>query len=396
LLNINGKEINMSATRVTAEERSAMGTLNKFPPTLPLHEIPSVHRNVPLDKVEETTRKIQAKYESTEFFYRTVLDNLTKRTLKNECRVITPLFDSRTVLKTVVKGTAIGAGIGFVFGGVAGVVIGIITKPPVDVSSALVTLGSAAKMGGIGCGCGAGGGAAIGAAIGALVAVKKAKKAEEVRICQRPEIRQWMEEWKIGERKERYDLFLNSLKKHLGGHDALLGRYKEVHGNDAFSSIARPTGLGIPTIPVRSPNGHVYEKEMIEAHLDLRWTAIEEEERNLRESGYGEDRIRTRIAELHTTVCPMRGDPFRKEDLRYAFDFVEQLTRNLRAIRDSELQPIIDRLVEHYTMLDNSVVSQVSVKLALDLRTAGVSEKRILIAVNALNQAIILRGRPSA
>jgi hypothetical protein len=298
------------------------------------------------------------------------------------------------VLKTVVKGTAIGAGIGFAFGGVAGIAIGIITVPPVTLPTALITAANAAKMGGIGGLYGAGGGAPIGAAIGALVAVKKAKRAEEVRICQMPEVRQWMEDWKTGKKKEQYDLFLNSLKKHLGGHDALLDRYVDVHGED--DSIICRINFGIPTIPVRSPNGHVYEKEMIEAHLDLRWAAIEEEERNLRESGYDEDRITARIAELRTTVCPMRGEPFRKQDLRYAFDFVDQARRNLRAIKDNELQPTIDRLVDHYTLLDNSVVSQVSVKLALDLRNAGVSEEQTLIAINALEEARALRENPPA
>jgi hypothetical protein len=322
-----------------------------------------VHRNVPLNKVEETNRKIRAKYESTEFFYRTVLDKMTRRALEDKCRVIVPLFNTKTVLKTVVKGTAIGAGIGFAFGGVAGIAIGIITVPPVTLPTALITAANAAKMGGIGGLYGAGGGAPIGAAIGALVAVKKAKRAEEVRICQMPEVRQWMEDWKTGKKKEQYDLFLNSLKKHLGGHDALLDRYV---------------------------------KEMIEAHLDLRWAAIEEEERNLRESGYDEDRITARIAELRTTVCPMRGEPFRKQDLRYAFDFVDRARRNLRAIKDNELQPTIDRLVDHYTLLDNSVVSQVSVKLALDLRNAGVSEEQTLIAINALEEARALREDPPA
>ena len=99
-----------------------------------------------------------------------------------------------------------------------------------------------------------------------------------------------------------------------------------------------------PEMPVRSPNGHVYDLACISEWLDRKWAYIETRVNELHDStATKQQRDATRAELAQHTVCPMRGAPFHKKDLVYDTAFSLALRNHLKELleEDGDLNPHI-------------------------------------------------------
>lgn len=297
-------------------------------PRKPLHEFESTHKIVAFMEVEDKEREIERKYKPAPFFGQLPLSTQIK------IIVNTDIWDVAKILETV----AITAGIGGGAGAVAGMGISWISGNKLQVTP-LTTAG----------------GALLGAKIGYKIALSNFVKNHSIEISKLSEFG----EWKKGLDKERYDLFLNCLKNHIDM-------------DETFENFFCPVTLDVPEIPVRCPNGRVYEKKAIEDHLDQRWTAIQ----RLRDSKCSPDRINAALE----TVSPLRGRPFKKEDLKYAVEFSREAVRLLERVRNdiksahsSEAIVIegLKRLIRQYRVTHQAVTDETISLMTRDIFKLG-------------------------
>ena len=329
--------------------------LDSYPLEKPVHELDSMHQKVVFNKVDETAQKITAKYgKSPEDFYNTICGQDTKDRLRSELHLNTYLFDTKKLLKILACSTGIGAGIGFALTGIPSLIIVISSKG--EASELAIKLVAAGTLTGT----------AIGSLVGIPIAYKIAKAKGRIKILNSPQFK----EWKKGMGKEKYDLFLNCLKN----HSAFM---EEPKNEKEWENYICPITHEIPAIPVISPNGHIYEKEAIEKHLDIAWARIQ----GYLDDGYVEANLQDKLV----TVCPLRGKPFKKEDLKYASNFVEEVSKKLEKVskkleidpgRDSVLQEGIIQLLNHYKEMEESVSVEVMSRLSEDLLKMGATDEQ--------------------
>lgn len=94
-----------------------------------------------------------------------------------------------------------------------------------------------------------------------------------------------------------------------------------------------PISLDFPQTPVRSPNGHVYDKQAIEEYLDMKEARLAEVIQHVANEGRtGDPVIEQRIEEIRNTFCPFRGPYFTKDQLVYDRDFALRMRRKLNEL----------------------------------------------------------------
>ena len=329
--------------------------LDSYPLEKPVHELDSMHQKVVFNKVDETAQKITAKYgKSPEDFYNTICGQDTKDRLRSELHLNTYLFDTKKLLKIMACSTGIGAGLGFVVTGIPSLIIVISSKG--EASELAIKLVAAGTLTGT----------AIGSLVGIPIAYKIAKAKGRIKILNSPQFKEWKKS--IG--KEKYDLFLNCLKN----HSAFM---EEPKNEKEWENYICPITHEIPAIPVISPNGHIYEKEAIEKHLDTVWARIQ----GYLDDGYVEADLQDKLV----TVCPLRGKPFKKEDLKYASEFVKKVSKKLEtAAKKLEIAPKDDdilkegivQLYDHYRRTEDAISIEVMSRLSEELLQLGASDEQ--------------------
>ena len=202
-------------------------------------------------------------------------------------------------------------------------------------------------------------GGGLGLAISTPIAIKKALKVGTVIIKQSKQF----EYWKACKTKEQYELFLYCIKNFAKDAD--------------FEDFICPIAQDIPLVPVASPNGHVYDKEAIETHLDIQWAKIE----GYRASGYTKAQLQKKM----TIICPMRSQSFKKEDLKYDIDFAKNAIKFLKGIKaklqiDPDEDPILEEgcnaLLEDYQQNYAAVKIDAIMQLTRELTILGATEKQ--------------------
>lgn len=112
--------------------------------------------------------------------------------------------------------------------------------------------------------------------------------------------------------------------------------------DEEFRDLICPISHELPVVPVRSPNGHVYEKSEIETWLDSN----------------------------PNNPCPMRGNPFTKADLIYDEKHVRKIVMRARALMNQHviqnqdveagIKALSNNLVERSASLLAEELSQVA------------------------------------
>lgn len=122
---------------------------------------------------------------------------------------------------------------------------------------------------------------------------------------------EWIAEQKLQFRYESYREYINSYFPEAG-------------------EFLCPISQDFPQTPVRSPNGHVYDKEAIEIYLDLKEAHLAQVLRQLSEENIPADPLF--IEELKGSFCPFRGAYFTKDQLVYDRDFALRMRRKLSGL----------------------------------------------------------------
>lgn len=106
----------------------------------------------------------------------------------------------------------------------------------------------------------------------------------------------------------------------------------------AYNTNARellcPISQDFPQIPVRSPNGHIYDKSSIEEYLDRKERSMQHTLMVMKNEGHSDEEIQQYHEELKTFICPFRGPYFTKDQLVYDRSFSLQMRRKLSAVID--------------------------------------------------------------
>lgn len=303
-------------------------------PRKPLHEFESTHKMVAFSQVEEKEKEIERKFTVDRFFSQLPV---TEQML---VVVNTDIWDVAKILTTVATAAGIGAGLG----ALTGLSIKFLSREWIQITPYTTTIGSI-----------------LGARVGYRISVNNFFKTHSIEISKSIKFI----EWKNAIDKEKYDLLLNCLKNHT-----------EI--DNKFIKFFCPLTLDIPVIPVVCPNGHVYEKEAIEAHLDLRWEAIQ----ILKDSNYPQNRI----DEALKTISPLRAQPFTKQDLKYAIDFSKEALDFFKAVRehlqatkspDEIVMEGLDLLLQQYQATYRAVTAETISLMSVDIfRLGGTDEQR--------------------
>jgi hypothetical protein len=319
--------------------------LSQYPRSQPLHSFESTHAKVAFAKVEEKEKEIEKKYEVSRYFGQLPYARQKEIVLNSD------RWDVVKMIATVVLATGIGTGLG----ALSGYSVRFLFRNRAEV----VPLATAS-------------GALAGVSIGYKIAISNFVKSGPLVILQSEEFN----EWKAGLSKEKYDLFLNCLKNHIDI-------------DHTFEDFVCPITLDIPKVPVVCPNGHVYEKDEIEKHLDLRWAAVQ----RLVTSGYSQDKI----DEALRTVSPMRGAAFTKEDLKYAVPFVVGAIEHFKGVinilkaqnPDAIVIEGLKRLVKQYQETYQAVTDEAISLLTKDILLLGGNDdlRRQFVALYRRNAA---------
>lgn len=302
--------------------------LSQYPRPQPLHSFESTHTKVAFANVEKKEKEIEKKYEVGRYFGQLPYAKQKEIVLNSD------RWDVVKMIATMVLATGIGTGIG--------ALSGYSFKSLCRDRAEVVPLATVS-------------GAVTGATIGYRIAINHFIKNGPIVILQSEEFN----EWRTGLGKEKYDLFLNCLRNHIDI-------------DHTFVNFFCPITLDVPRVPVVCPNGHVYEKEEIEKHLDLRWAAVQ----GLIDARYPQ----VRIDEALTTVSPMRGaKPFKKEDLKYASPFVvaaiEHFKEVINILKSQNHDAIViegmKRLVKHYQETHQAITDESISLLTKDIILLG-------------------------
>jgi hypothetical protein len=312
----------------------------KIPLDKPLKDYPPVFPKLPLNLIEDRKKRIEKRFSITplDFFYALPPTEQIRLTANG--------FDSEKMLKTLATSIIVGMVAGGTLGGVAYFVV---TSQSPNPTNPLTWI----KFG-------AAGGSFLGAVTGGFITKQLERKRIEINVLTSP----LYQNWKKGLVKETYELYLHAYAHYSDPQDLRQFECSLSHN--------------LPMIPVRSPNGHVYEKEYIERHLDEKWAAI----KRAQESGS----TQKYIDGLLETVCPMRCAPFHKEHLVYADDVAEQILSRLKTfIKEIRLDPnvdpiLIDRVKEyihHYVTTITNVSTAVVSRMVTELNELGATPDQL-------------------
>lgn len=84
-------------------------------------------------------------------------------------------------------------------------------------------------------------------------------------------------------------------------------------------------------IPVKAPDGQIYEKEAVTMWIKARWNVIQRAHESGSQMAY--------IEQLRNTVSPIRGEPFQEEDLSFDKEYEGKL-KQLILQKSSELEEV--------------------------------------------------------
>ncbi len=220
-----------------------------------------------------------------------------------------------------------------------------------------------------------------------------ARKISKITITESDKYKHWQESLT----KQQYELYENCVKNYAQNPD--------------YRKFICPITQYIPLVPVEAPNGCVYEKKAIEAHLEHKWQAVEEfgqsmgmDEAKLQEivekwddeefkksASPNEQRLRERML----TICPMRSKPFKKDDLKYASKFakdaiiyLKNLKERIKVQQDQDpilragCQAILDKYVADY----GRIRDRKHLRLTIELRDYGATEEMIRTMTDELEK----------
>lgn len=207
----------------------------------------------------------------------------------------------------LIVGSAIGCPTGFVLGLAAGAIpFGLIAGPPGLILGGLV-------------------GSIIGFFSGFVAAFSVSRIKSQIEIKSSSQYKAWL---KAQVESSMYIPYVEYL------------RARFPNSNTFFCMIKSD----YPEMPVRSPNGHIYDLASISEWLDRKWAYIETRVNEMHDSTASkEQRDATRAELAQTSVCPMRGAPFHKTELVYDTAFSLSLRDHLKELleEDGDLNPNI-------------------------------------------------------
>lgn len=153
---------------------------------------------------------------------------------------------------------------------------------------------------------------------------------------------------------QRSDVYLKWKMKAF--EDKVLPAFQEFLKNDSkLADLRCPLSLDIPVVPVRAPDGTVYEKEYIEHWLDVKPFRYQQ------------------VQGWFDNSSPIRGKPFTKADLVYDAEFHTGVANRLKELLSQKLDEKIKGGLEslHSNILENKAqifsakLAEVSKRFAL-------------------------------
>lgn len=302
---------------------------------------------IPYNKCLQSSNTIEIKLKRRPYLY--LLEPGTHKTRVNVAKIC---------VETVLRIAELAAGFGMIVGIAAGVAGGIVmyvkTK---NLGAALACFGSCVA-----------GGTVVGGAIGTFVGLHQAYQKGEIFITQSREYINWRQKLT----QEQYTVFLTTLRSYL--------EEERIDKTATNESLICPITRDIPLLPYVSPNGQTYEKEAIEEHLDIAWAAVE----RMRASNFPEDKIEKQLS----AVCPLRGKPFRKEELTYSEKFAKSAIQTFKRLVDKvertyqsnpDGDPVVLEglliILKHYQRLHKEVTDRTIRNLTQDLIRAEATDK---------------------
>lgn len=146
-----------------------------------------------------------------------------------------------------------------------------------------------------------------------------------------------------------------------------------------------------PQIPVRSPNGHIYDQESIHAWLDQQEAHIAQGERRMRFNGVDPVLIANqRIYMQQTAICPFSGPYFTKNDLIYDRQFAlllrQKLTDYLATCQQQNPHAAMamELLITSLKRTENMIVSRKVAILTQRMHSLNMSENQISAAIQRI------------
>jgi len=290
--------MNISLTTMgTSPEAFALESLRNYPHKESIYHLGHMYTDLSFDEIDVVDQKIQEVYQITgaDFYH-----NVCSEEMRQEfCEKFSLTEGLRSIKDAVLLSIALPI-VCLIPGGGCGAIISAIIFA--CLKEGQKTQGSAITTFVTGCvlGC------MLTTLCGVAYSISHAK-ADGIKLIEKSSE---FSEWKKGLIKERYDLLTTFME--------------DCYGSDILADLIQPYPLltEVPSVPVISPNGHIFNREDIENHLDQVWTEIDA----YRAAGYSTE-------ELLKTVCPYGAAPFKKEDLTYAFDFAESAVKEIERVK---------------------------------------------------------------